>query len=370
VETALTRAPRVAIARADSAIGRAKILTARAYPNPTIALVYTKDTPQRHVELEQPFEWGGVRSARKHAAEASLLAATYNLAAERAALRFDVEVAYVRAAGAQAIMRLSVRNAADAAELLRITRARQAAGDASELEVRIAAVFAGQAQNQTFTDSLDAATTLLELQSLMGIQSTGVDIVLTDSLEAITTASTDSAIALRTLAARAELSSEQANLRLASRSRWPAPSLRTGFDWHDPEGTEKGLLPILGIVLPLPIWDRHRGEIAEARATITRANASLELVQLETRNALAIAERERDVSRLKVERGRAVVQEAERVAALTITAYRDGAQPLASVLEAQRSARDALRDFVVNLQDSRIAEAAFVRAHIVGGSRQ
>ncbi len=370
VDAALTRGPRIAIARADSAMGQSRILAARAWPNPDLALGYSKDAPNYHIELEQPFEYPGVRSARTRAALAGARAATLRLAAERAALRFDVEIAYVHAAGAQSILRLSDRNARDAAELLRITRARQAAGDASELDVRVAAVFAGQAQNEAFTDSLEASTTLLELQSLMGEPATSVEIALTDSLQSLATVTTDSALALRIAAARAELESEQANLLFATRSRWPMLALRGGIETGDPSGDANGILPTFGIALPIPLFNRQKGEVAEARAAAARATAELELVELQTRTALAIAQREREVTRLKVERGRAIVDEAERVATLATTAYREGAYPLASVLEAQRNARDALRQFVEDLEASRIAEAALVRARTVGGPIQ
>jgi outer membrane protein TolC len=101
-----------------------------------------------------------------------------------------------------------------------------------------------------------------------------------------------------------------------------------------------------------------------------RAEAELQLVDRETQAALAIARRERDVARLKVERGREVVHDAERVAELATTAYRDGAYSLPSVLEAQRNARESLRQFISDLQASRIAEFAFERAQTVGGSSQ
>src|SRR5262245_6106883 len=182
VREALSRTPRLAIARADSAAAVGQLIGAREYPNPALAFGYSKSVPLWHVELEQSLEYPALRAARVRAARSHLLSATQLAAAERAAIRYDVEVAYVQAASAQAIQQLSERNARDAQDLLRITRARQAAGDASELDVRVAAVFAGQAQNAAYADSLAGITTVLMLQGLLGMQATNVEIAIADSL--------------------------------------------------------------------------------------------------------------------------------------------------------------------------------------------
>ena len=51
---------------------------------------------------------------------------------------------------------------------------------------------------------------------------------------------------------------------------------------------------------------------------------------------------------------------------MSLTAYHEGAYTLASVLEAQRSARDALRQFVQDLAEARTAEAEYVLARMAG----
>lgn len=369
VSSALGTTPRIAAARADSALGAAAVIASRAWPNPDLALGYSKSPPQYHLEMEQPFEYPGIRAARRRAAEAEARASTYALEADRAAVRYAVEIAYARAAGRHAIQALSDRNAAAADELLRITRARQDAGDASELDVRVAAVFAGQTRNEAFADSLDAITSVLILQSLMGLPVDDIVITPADSLASFTPFVTAApASPLRVAAAGQRAAARRAGLELARKSRIPAPALRAGIETHDPAGDETGILPTFGLAIALPLWNRGRADVAQARAVAARAEADLRIAQLETATALATARRERDVLRAKVERGRDIVAEAERVAELANTAYREGAYPLASVLEAQRSARDALRQFIEDLEASRIAEATFARAVVEGGT--
>lgn len=368
VARALAVGPRVAVARADSAAARAAVVTARAYPNPAVALDYTEDPPRRHVLLEQPLELPWVRSARIGAARSEAASAAYTLAAERAAVRYVVQAAYARAAAAAEVRRLSERNARDGAELLRIARERQRAGDASELDVALAAVTAGQLASAALGDSAEAELALLDLQALIGLPADRVEISLADSLATAPTAAPPPvapARPLRVAAAEQELLSQRSQVSLARRSRVPAPSVRVGFDQGEPGGDDR-VLPAVGISLPLPLFDRGRGAVAEAQARAARAEAALAQAERESAVARAAAERQRAVARERVERDRAVVRDAQRVTTMSLTAYREGAAPLASVLEAQRNARDALRQYVTDLAASRAAEAAYLLAVTAG----
>lgn len=369
IESALSLGPRIALLRADSLAAAARIATARAYPNPTFSPAYTKSPPQYHLELEQPFEYPFLRAARIRAATLGAGGAAFLAAAERATIRYEVEVAYANAAAGLLIRRLSNRNAAAGQEMLRITRAREREGDASDLDVRLAEVSSGQAQLQALTDSLQSIQFTLELQTLMGVGASAVEIIPADSLDvSFPKVPRDSMAPLRLAAAQQQIQIARANLMAARAGRIPAPALRIGIEWHDPAAEKPNRkLPLIGVALPLPLWDRNRGPIAEAQAAQARATAELALAELQTRNALTLAQQQRLLAQQRVESGRAVVNDAQRVAALSLTAYREGAYTLANVIEAQRNARDAMRSFVEALQASRIAQAAFIRAQIVGG---
>ncbi|HUP88751.1 MAG TPA: TolC family protein [Longimicrobiales bacterium] len=373
IDAALTSGPRIAIVRADSLAAEARVRTARAYPNPTLSPAYTKDAPQYHIELEQPFEYPFLRAARIRAATLGVRGVGYLAAAERASVRYEVEVAYANAAAAVTVKRLSNRNAADALEMLRITRERERLGDASELDTKLAEVGAGQAQLQALTDSLLSITTALELQALMGMSAKSLEITAADSLDTDNHSNTISDVApLRLTAAEQQVEIEKANVAAARAARLPAPALRVGIEWHDPddEDAKNKKKPLIGIAVPLPLWDRNRGPIEEARAAEARANAEVALVTLQTQNATLLAQQELSLARSRVQRGREVMADAQRVASLSLTAYREGAYTLANVLEAQRSARDAVRTFIEAMQAGRVAQAALTRAIVVGGPVQ
>jgi outer membrane protein TolC len=59
----------------------------------------------------------------------------------------------------------------------------------------------------------------------------------------------------------------------------------------------------------------------------------------------------------KLHRDALLVESANRIVAMSLVAYREGAQPLATVLEAQRNARDILSQYVSDLADVWIATA-------------
>jgi cobalt-zinc-cadmium efflux system outer membrane protein len=366
----------VAIAAADEALARADAVTARAFPNPTVAANYSKSVPQYHLTADQPLEFPWLRSARIRAAQAGALGARYRLQIEQAAVRYAVDSAYVQAAATRELYVLSARTEREGSELVRIARARQEAGDASQLDVELALVSQGGLQSTALVDSLAAVAAILDLQALMGIPSVHPTITLADSLAslpalapAVPAPAAGAATPLRIAAVQADVQARTASIAVERANRFAAPSVTAGVEWHDPTGGEKGYLPTFGIAIPLPLWDRNRGPIAAARAGLQRAQAELVAAQREGAAALAAAERSRAAAAISVERGRALLAHAERVVALSTQGYREGAFPITTVIDARRAARDVLRQFVQDLAALRAAESAAALARIVGSAQ-
>src|SRR6185312_10038979 len=154
--------------------------------NPTLAASYTKDPPPYHSTLELPFDFPWLRGPRVGSATAARTAAQYHYSFQRAAAALDADTTYTRALAAREHARLSRRNALDADSLRRMAVLRRDAGDASDLDVELATVNAGQQANVAAADSLTYMSTLLDLQTVMGLVATEPDIVPTDSLGAPT----------------------------------------------------------------------------------------------------------------------------------------------------------------------------------------
>src|SRR5437870_2130859 len=276
VAAGLGAGARAAFGRADTAAAAALLRGARLYPNPTLAATYTKDVPHYHVIADLPLDLPWLRAARIGAAAAARDAARYGFAFERAAIRFDVDTTYTRALATLARARLSRRNVGDADSLLKMAQLRREVGDVSELDVRLAAVNAGQLENGAADDSLAAVEALLAVQLAMALPGEQPTITLADSLA-------------------------------------PPPDS----------------VPSLGAE-PLPV----------AAA------------------ALARAQREFAVAMARVQRDRRLLASADRVAAMSLQAYAEGAVALPNVLEAQRNAREALGRYVDDVAAASNAAAA------------
>jgi len=380
---ALSAGSRVALARADTAAAMARLLTARALPNPTLAASYSKATPQKHITLDVPLlDAFWTRGLRMNQASASARASRLLYASERVAALVEVDTTYTRALAADARFRLSRQTARDADSLRKMTVARRDAGDASDLDVDLATVVSGQQLNVTTGDSLSYMSALLTVQTLMGLPADSVAIVLADSLALVppdtisvrqsldngamiilvppsvgATTTTSSGVSQTTgtgttpsvAAAQATVQAAELGVALQQRSSFVLPSLSIGVEFGDPSGSEPGYLPLIGLAVPIPLFNRNQGPIAEARAERDKAVVQLSAARLEARQRLIEAVRERDQLIARVARDRDLVVRAQRVADRSLTAYREGASALPAVLEASRSAREVLGQYIDDL---------------------
>ena len=151
------------------------------------------------------------------------------------------------------------------------------------------------------------------------------------------------------VAAQANVDAAELGIALQQRSVFVLPSLSVGVEWGDPTGGEPGYLPLIGLSIPLPLFNRNQGPIAEARAERDKAVAQLTAARLEARQRLIEAVREREQLIARIDRDRDLVVRAQRVADKSLTAYREGASALPAVLEARRSAREVLGQYIDDL---------------------
>jgi cobalt-zinc-cadmium efflux system outer membrane protein len=223
--------------------------------------------------------------------------------------------------------------------------------------VLLATVNAGQAANVTAADSLTYVSTLFDLQAVMGLDADRVVIAPIDSLALPASTSAD-AVPLRALpvaAAEQALAAADLSVRAQRRSIFTPFSIQAGIEHGDP--SQPGILPTFGVSIPLPLLNRNRGPIALAEAERERARAELALARIETQSAIGRAIRSRNLALEKIQRDRLLVESATRIAAMSLTAYREGAQGLPAVLEAQRNARDILSQYIDDLATAWIATA-------------
>lgn len=356
VQSAVDRGARLAVAQADTAVATAQLLTARAIPNPTASYNYSKDVPHNHVLVTLPIDLPYLRNLRVRSAQLGSSAAGLRYQLARATIALEADTTYTRAIASRERVALSRRTALDADSLLHMVERRRDAGDASDMDVELARVNAGQATNLAAVDSLTWISSSLDLQALVGLGGRQLEVRATDSLVAPPPVPPLPATTIGEAAASLSLEAAALNARLQHRSIWSSPSINVGFDQGDP-GSTNALLPTVGVGIGLPLFDRNRGPIAQAEADRLRATAELTRAQVDARNQIAHATRERANALAKVERDRALVASAQRVVAMSFTAYREGASSLPNVLAAQKTARDVLSQFIDDLATAWIATA-------------
>jgi cobalt-zinc-cadmium efflux system outer membrane protein len=358
VDIAVARGARAAVARADTLVGAAQLITAKGRDNPSLAATYSKAVPTYHAILDLPLDIGGIRGARIRAAEATRLASQYRFQFERAAAALDADTTYTRALAALERVKLSRRNARDADSLRRMAVIRRNAGDASELDVLLATLNAGQGANLAAADSVSLISSIFDLQTVMGLDTNRISVMPSDSLTLPPSSPFPDvmpAVTLPVAAAQQALGAADLSVTVQRRSLFTPFSVQGGLEWGDPGQT--GLLPTVGVSIPLPLLNRNRGQIALAEAERERARAELALTLFETQATIGRASRQRSVALEKLQRDGLLVESANRIVAMSLLAYREGAQALATVLEAQRNARDILSQYISDLADVWIATA-------------
>lgn len=368
IRLAATHSPRAFEVRADSLVAAAEMALARQFENPTLGASYSKSEPRGHFTLDIPVDWPRARQSRINAARnGSTVAARRNTFARRA-LELDVDTAYTHAEAVAARAQLSRQTSRDADSLLVIARVRRDAGDASDLDVELATVFAGQMANTALADSLQELSSRMVLQTLVGISPDSLLIALgehiaLDSADSeagsiVTDASAISGgIAALLPVAVAQGALESARLRLIAEQRrtLAAPSISLGVETVQ-SGTS-GPLPTVGFTLPLPLFNRNNASIQLSQAEVVRAQGDLAFARIEQQALVLTANRDLLASRARLTRSAQLVRSANRIASMSLTAYREGAAPIATVLDAQRSAREALTQYAEDVAAVRIADS-------------
>src|SRR5215470_877350 len=329
--------PRLRAAIAQTEGARAGILTARAYPNPDIEALGGRQTSRSNfmspegtvvaLGLNQPIDLPAVRDPRIRAAEAGLAGSEFALAESRLAVRAIVKQAFYDVLRRRAEYELAGENQKLLDEIRRRIEVRVGVGEAPKLELTRAEAEAAVAANAT------AAARLRVLQAVARLR----EEVLANY----------PAIAQ----ARAEARRAEARLQTERALRIPQPSLRAGFE-QQPDTNKV----VVGIGVPIPIWDQRQGPIGEAVAAFQEANANVERRRLELTAALDDAYGRFQVAAQTIaayEGG--VLKQAEAALRVAETAYRLGERGFIEVLDAQRVLRAARLEFLAARFDQQAA---------------
>jgi outer membrane protein, heavy metal efflux system len=278
------------LAREEAAAAEARITAAGVLPNPGLSA--TREQLSGHpgvyhetvFQVGQTFPIGGQRGFRREAARQTTEAARARLGSIRLRLAFEVHRAYLRAAAAEA----DLAALAETTEVFRRVeesgRSRLAEGDISRFAQSRLQIERARYETLLARARLALTEASRELTLLVAPDSAGAGMLILPSellgdLAAVATV-TDVETALLAAAGRAdvraaeaEVEAAQAALTLQRRLRIPDVTLSGGYK-HQADGYQGA---VLGVSVPLPLWDRNRGGIAEAKANLVAARTRREL---------------------------------------------------------------------------------------------
>lgn len=354
---AIAHNPKIAAAKAQENSAYAALSTALAYPNPDVEFAkgasYMRQPAGKNggnelVGLSQSIDFPYFRAARRKVAEAGITAGQAVASDTRLNQRTAVKQAFFDLLRRQAEARLASENHNLLMQIRNRVEIKVDVGESpryelvkSEAEV-LAAKSAVQSAEYRVAQARD------RLKMLIGSNLPANFEVADEPLQKSELPELDD---LRNellghqpliRLANAEKSRAYARLELERALRVPQPSIRFSVD-RDPEMSQWRV----GVALPLPLWNRREGPIAEAVAGVKKAEADARQVHL-----VLISELEHAYSRYQIARSQTkafesgLIKEAEKAMEVAEAAYRFGERGIIDYLDAQRVLRTARLDFL------------------------
>lgn len=344
---------------------RAETITARAYPNPELDVgtgawrsrIGPATGSVGSIGISQLIELPSVRSARAEVSEAGLAAATAQAETVRLQVGYQARIAFYELMRRQEEERIAGETVQLLEQMREKVRARVTVGEAPRFELVRAEAEGLAAQNAAVSATLrvDEARGVLRrlsgntLPAIFAARGSLPAIAEVPPYGVLTPQMLTGHPALRVLGAERERA--QSRLELERSLRNPQPTLRA-IGAQDPESSQA----ILGISIPLPLWNRREGQIAQAQAGIALATA-----QIEAQRAQLLRELDSAYARLGVTQRQistfenGLLRSAEAGLRVAEAAYRAGERSFLEVLDAQRTLRSVRSDYNQALFDRNAA---------------
>ncbi len=367
VARALGDDPGVSAATESVRAAQAEARQAGLRPNPTLDVQFEDfagsgplsgfDGAEATYALTQQFELGGDRRARRTAAELDADAARLRAGLSELDLREAVEIAFVEAQAAEAFSTVAQSRLQVAKEFSdAVDRRVRAARDPEAARARVAARLA-ETEIALETSTARARAAKISLASYWaGAGDFSVETVTFFSPSPARRGSEASPdIAL--VEAMRERAGAQVEIERAKRV--PDPSVRAGFRQI---GSIDESAFVVGVSVPLPIWNRNSGAIAAARANQRRAEFDVAARERELMREVAYLASQVGAVRAEITAyADRIIPASERALDQSLRAYAQGGLSYIEVLEAQSALTEARERQIASLLTFHRAEAKLAR---------
>ena len=352
-------------------VAEAALLIAGQRPNPEIITAYTRSEPRMNYSVSQALELGGKRARRIEVARNELRLTELDVDAALRTLRHDLRAAYFNLALARNTRALGQQAVEQARTLADLARERFEAGDIAQFEVLQANLAVDRAANDLARLENGERVARAGVNQLLN-RAPDAPLDLRDSLFAVPAPNTNivtSDLIARALAQNVELraaeqqiATEESRLRLARAQRVPDLLLEPGIESIDPTFPNNYAFK-MQVTVPLPLFNRSRGEIARSSALLAQLRAERDAARQRVSAELGQAALRLDAARQQVSFYETkLLPDAERVRQLANESYRAGQTSLLAVIDAGRNAREVRQGYLQALFDYQSALADLEQA--------
>lgn len=338
-------APR--LMESEAAVRRAEGLSqqARSHPNPIVSVETENvggsapyggfDRAETTIQITQPFEFWGKRSARVAAGDAGVAASRAKNRDARVAYAYDLARAYVAAEVAERRIALAEDEVEEAESDLKAAQALVNAGKETRLRGLQAEAALNEANAGLELAKANRIAVFGRLSALAGAAAPFASLaesLLDVAAAAPTPMSSDPMSSTAYIAAEKER--DAADKRLAAERKRVIPDVTANVGMRKFE-YERSRALVGGLSIPLPLFDSNSGNVAASRADLEAAEARLAMARNDAlaEGQAAIAELAAADARLAAaNKAQGTVEETYRLARI---AYEAGKSPLVELLAAR-----------------------------------
>ncbi len=350
-------------AQSDVDIATAQRMVAREFPNPVASLSTLKINVDNHsagtssgngfwdrnydtiAAVNQLIEIGGKRRARKDSAIAGLQSAEAKLADARRLLDAGVTQAYVAVLVAEQKRQILTESATSLRKEAGIAEARQHAGEISLADKSQIEIAAERLELDAASAEADARNAAIALETLLGEKEPQGKLHLADLLEPLAEITPGETNLQAALARRPDIRAAEsartkatADLRLQKAMRVPDPIFLGQYE-HEPPDQPNTIG--LGVSFPVPIWNRNRGNITAAEATLQQTEVQLAKAEAQAAADIVTSQTTYSAAFSRLQRYRDQLTPKSRQIRDTVAfAYEKGGASLLDLLSAQRNDND------------------------------
>ena len=367
IRQALVNNPAIRVLAADIAAARGEVTTAKRWQNPEISVapgfktVREPSTTEFHGDfgLEQTFEWPGKRALRHAVAEKNVAVRQLALDGFRSQLAIQVRRAYGTLLATRGVVALREQRLALAKSFVDAAQKKVEGGYAPEFEATKAEVEMVSAQKSLRAAQAQHDAAQVALNTLMGRKPTEL-LIVSGALDGAIQLPAQSTLLEQALAQNPavkiqEAEAELTGLDLQAIRKSRLPDFKVG---PSVEYTRDEQIVGFGLTLPLPFWDKKKGEIATATAGQEKALAELEKLRREIQRDVTTAAQNLSAAKESLAFYTPALRAKLKVALdAAAQGYAEGRTPLLLYLESQRTYFDTQADYFETLQKLSEAQA-------------